>query len=155
MVSGRWNRWPRIRNNKYSIVRRSKPKSQVSFQPVFHLISTMRLCTQPLEVRSWLTGFRSGFRTNSFQGQTVSRVKLIRGYKVNVMVARNWKLFSERFLNQFGDQNNEATIASGFTYRPSSSYDGTQDTCDWIFTHSNIDYKVKFTLDHMVMITNY
>ena len=58
------------------------------------------------------------------------------------------KLFSERFLNQFGDQNNEATIASGFTYRPSSTYDGTQDTCDWIFTHSNIDYKVKLTLEH-------
>ena len=64
------------------------------------------------------------------------------------------KLFSERFLNQFGDQNNEATIASGFTYRPSSSYDGTQDTCDWIFTHSNIDYKVKFTLDHRVILNN-
>ena len=45
-------------------------------------------------------------------------------------------------MNQFGDQNNEATIASGFTYRPSSSYDGTEDTCDWIFTHSNIEYKV-------------
>jgi len=56
-----------------------------------------------------------------------------------------WKLISERFLNQFGDQNNEATIASGFTYRPSSSYDGTEDTCDWIFTHSNIEYKV-FTI---------
>lgn len=72
-----------------------------------------------------------GDGTDGMESETIN-IRLIDAQSPNL---------SERFLHQFGDQSNEATIASGFTYRPSSSYDGTENTCDWIFTHSNIDYK--------------